>query len=115
MSIIWRRANTGGSAAPGEARGKVDYREVLSPEQFAAFVKLRALRQAIAKDEAVPVYVIFTNEQLAAMVQKGARRARPTWARSTGSARRESRSTGIASSPVSKEHRDGKHEASRAG
>ncbi len=50
----------------------MDYREVLSPEQFAAFVKLRTLRQTIAKDDAVPVYVIFTNEQLAAMVQKGA-------------------------------------------
>lgn len=57
---------------PGEPRGKVDYREVLNPEQFAAFVKLRALRQAISKEEAVPVYVIFTNEQLAAMVQNGA-------------------------------------------
>jgi hypothetical protein len=56
----------------GDGRGKVDYREVLSPEQFAAFVKLRELRQTISKDEAVPVYVIFTNEQLAAMVQQGA-------------------------------------------
>ena len=47
-----------GRAAQGGAseRGKVDYREVLSPEQFALFVKLRALRQGIAKDEAVPVY-----------------------------------------------------------
>jgi hypothetical protein len=33
---------------PGEARGKVDYREVLNPEQFAAFVRLRALRQAVS-------------------------------------------------------------------
>ncbi len=47
-----------GRAAQGGAseRGRVDYREVLSPEQFALFVKLRALRQGIAKDEAVPVY-----------------------------------------------------------
>jgi superfamily II DNA helicase RecQ len=57
---------------PGQSAGKVDYREVLNPEQFAAFVKLRTLRQAISKEEAVPVYVVFTNEQLAAMVQKGA-------------------------------------------
>src|SRR5262249_3454641 len=65
--------SSGSSARPsGEPRGKVDYREVLNPELFAAFVKLRALRQAISKEEAVPVYVIFTNEQLAAMVQKGA-------------------------------------------
>ena len=40
-------------------RGKVDYWEVLRPEQFALFVKLRALRQGIAKDEAVPVYMVF--------------------------------------------------------
>ena len=50
----------------------MDYREVLNPEQFAAFVKLRTLRQTISKEEAVPVYVIFTNEQLAAMGQNGA-------------------------------------------
>jgi HRDC domain len=56
--------------AQGEPRGKVDYREVLTPEQFATFVKLRTLRQAISKEEGVPVYVIFTNEQLAAMVRK---------------------------------------------
>ena len=73
-------ASASGSSArlPGDARGKVDYREVLSPEQFAAFVKLRTLRQAISKEEAVPVYVIFTNEQLAAMVQKrGGEQGRP--------------------------------------
>ena len=46
------RANRG----RGKRAGRVDYREVLSPEQFALFVKLRALRQGIAKDEAVPVY-----------------------------------------------------------
>ena len=62
-----------GRAAQGGAseRGRVDYREVLSPEQFALFVKLRALRQGIANDEAVPVYMVFTNEQVA----QGARQA----------------------------------------
>jgi superfamily II DNA helicase RecQ len=65
-------AASGPSArAAGESRGRVDYREVLTPEQFAAFVKLRTLRQVISKEDGVPVYVIFTNEQLAAMVQKG--------------------------------------------
>ena len=44
---------------------RVDYREVLKPDEFALFVKLRLLRQEIAKDEAVPVYMVFTNEQLA--------------------------------------------------
>jgi superfamily II DNA helicase RecQ len=50
-------------------RGKVDYKEVLSPEEFAVFARLREVRKAIAAAEAVPVYTIFTNEQLARMVQ----------------------------------------------
>jgi len=50
-------------------RSKVDYREVLSTEDFAIFAELRDLRKAIAQSEAVPVYTIFTNEQLATMVR----------------------------------------------
>jgi superfamily II DNA helicase RecQ len=53
-------------------QGKVDYREVLKPDEFALFAKLRTLRQEIAKDDAVPVYMVFTNEQLAQMVRQGA-------------------------------------------
>ena len=58
-------ASTAPGARPsGESRGKVDYREVLSPEEFAAFVKLRTLRQTIAKDDAVPVYMIDRKQRL---------------------------------------------------
>jgi superfamily II DNA helicase RecQ len=53
----------------GGARGKVDYREVLSPEDFAVFARLRQMRKEISQAEAVPVYTVFTNEQLAQMVQ----------------------------------------------
>lgn len=45
-----------------------DYREALTADQFALFVKLRELRAEIARSEAIPVYTIFTNEQLATMV-----------------------------------------------
>ena len=47
----------------------MDYREVLPPQDFAVFVKLRDLRKELAQAESVPVYLIFTNEQLAQMVQ----------------------------------------------
>jgi superfamily II DNA helicase RecQ len=57
--------------APGRSERKVDYREVLSPEQFAVFAKLRDVRKGLADREAVPVYAVFTNEQLAAMVKGG--------------------------------------------
>jgi len=42
----------------------------LSQEDFALFVKLRDWRKQAASLEAVPVYTIFTNEQLAAIAQK---------------------------------------------
>jgi superfamily II DNA helicase RecQ len=53
----------------GAKRPKVDYREVLSESDFALFAKLRTLRKQIAEREGVPAYALFTNEQLAEMVQ----------------------------------------------
>ena len=60
----------GGSAPSHNPRGKgggnkIDYREVLSPEEFALFAKLREQRKQLAEKEGVPVYAVFTNEQLA--------------------------------------------------
>lgn len=62
-------------AHPGEAasdigkKGRIDYREVLAPDEFAMFTKLRDLRKQLAQAESVPVYAIFTNDQLAEMVR----------------------------------------------
>ncbi len=49
---------------------KVDYREVLSAEDFAVFAQLRQWRKEAATAEGVPVYMVFTNEQLAHMVRQ---------------------------------------------
>ena len=43
----------------------VDYKEVLSTEDFVTFARLREFRKELAKTEQVPAYAIFTNEQLA--------------------------------------------------
>mgnify|MGYP003564715173 CR=1 FL=1 len=51
-------------------RTRIDYREVLSPEDFAIYAKLREWRQKRASQDAVPVYTIFTNEQLALIAEK---------------------------------------------
>ncbi len=64
----------GGKSGPSAARNgagrvKVDYREVLSPEDFLVFARLRQVRKEIAQADAVPVYTVFTNEQLAQMVR----------------------------------------------
>ena len=52
---------------------KKDYKELLSPQDFAVYVRLRDLRKTISQEEAIPVYTIFTNDQLAAMVEKRVR------------------------------------------
>lgn len=59
------------AARPGrEAGAKVDFKAVLPPEDFALFARLREWRKALANSEAVPVYTIFTNEQLAEMSRR---------------------------------------------
>ena len=51
-------------------RDKIDYREVLNEDDFALYSKLRSLRKTLAEKEGVPVYSLFTNEQLATMVRE---------------------------------------------
>jgi superfamily II DNA helicase RecQ len=48
----------------------VDYKELLKPEEFQVFSRLRDWRKAVAEKEGVPVYTVLTNEQLAQIVQK---------------------------------------------
>ena len=57
-----------GSARPVGERKRVDYREVLNESDLAVFAELRNLRRALAENEGVPQFALFTNEQLAAMV-----------------------------------------------
>ncbi|MEO1699965.1 MAG: HRDC domain-containing protein [Planctomycetota bacterium] len=59
------------AAVSGSApkRARVDYREILDISTFAIFSELRELRKRRADEEGVPVYQIFTNEQLAAIAR----------------------------------------------
>lgn len=52
------------------SRSRVDYKTILPPNEFEVFSRLRDLRKELAQIEAVPVYALFTNEQLAQMVQR---------------------------------------------
>ena len=61
-------ARSGKQREKPRERGK-DYREILSPEDFTVFAKLRELRKEIGGREGIPLYTIFTNEQLAQIVQ----------------------------------------------
>lgn len=54
----------------GSGSSRVDYKEVLNEEDFARFADLRQWRKEVAQAEGVPLYAVFTNEQLAAIVQQ---------------------------------------------
>ena len=49
---------------------KVDYKEVLSPADFSVYARLRDWRKQTAEKDAVPVYTILTNEQMAEIARK---------------------------------------------
>ena len=59
----------GTTAATGSATisrsGKVDYREVLSPEEFGRFARYRDIRKELATQQGIPAYAVFTDEELA--------------------------------------------------
>ena len=48
---------------------KIDYREILPPQQFAVFAELRKIRKNMAEAEGIPAFAIFTNEELATIAQ----------------------------------------------
>ena len=60
------------NADRSKGRARVDYKDVLSEEDFAVFAKLRDVRKQLAAVEAVPVYAVCTNEQLAEMAKSRA-------------------------------------------
>jgi len=62
--------NDGGKNAPNASTQRIDYREVLNPVEYALYDKLRNLRKEIADKSGIPVYAVFTNDQLASMVKK---------------------------------------------
>ena len=54
------------------ASPRVDYRDILSEQEYALFDKLRQLRKELAEKQGIPVYAIFTNDHLANMVKNKA-------------------------------------------
>ena len=50
--------------------GRVDYKTVLSEQDFALYAELRNWRKGMADAEGIPVYALFTNEQLAEIVRR---------------------------------------------
>ena len=54
---------------PVSRNGKKDYRELLDDGQFALFARLKDVRREIAKQENIPAYAVFTDDELSQIVQ----------------------------------------------
>ncbi len=71
LCVTYIEGAASGAASP--KKGKVDYREVLPPEDFEVYAELRRLRKELAERDGVPLYGVFTNEQMASMVRQRVR------------------------------------------
>lgn len=57
------------NSTSGSSKEKIDYKNVLDQATFEKFSKLRDIRKRLSEEDAVPVYAIFTNEELAEMAK----------------------------------------------
>ena len=54
-----------GATGSAQSEKKVDYREVLSTDEFVRFARYRDLRKELARQQGIPAYAIFTDEEMA--------------------------------------------------
>ena len=59
-------------AQASAAANRVDWKQVLAEADFTVFAQLRQARKALAEREGVPIFAVFSNEQLATMVRQRA-------------------------------------------
>jgi superfamily II DNA helicase RecQ len=59
-----------GNARSQLRRNRIDYKTILTPDEFTIFSLLRDVRKELSQQEGVPVFALFSNEQLAQMVQR---------------------------------------------
>jgi len=64
-----RSQNTKSSFNNTVSKKKIDYREILSPDDFSLYDKIRSWRKMVAQKEAVQLYTVLTNEQMAKISQ----------------------------------------------
>ncbi len=69
VAVVDKTIKQADSTLKSTKQASVDYKEVLSPEHFSIYAKLRTLRNTLAEQQNIPAYAIFTNEQLAEMAK----------------------------------------------
>lgn len=70
LCVIYDDAKARSVQSSSARPARVDYREVLTPEDFDVFSPLRKRRNELAEAAGIPAYSVFSNEQLATMVRR---------------------------------------------
>ncbi|MFZ4767896.1 MAG: HRDC domain-containing protein [Roseimicrobium sp.] len=72
LCVDYMLASTGSKASADQAvaAGRKDYKEEFPPEKFQVFLRLRQLRKELAERDGLPVFAVFSNEQLAEMLRR---------------------------------------------
>ncbi len=65
MMVGYQEKKGSDPARGNRKKNRIDYREVLKPDEFVLFDRLRRWRKEQAEVESIPAYAILTNEQLA--------------------------------------------------
>jgi superfamily II DNA helicase RecQ len=63
------KADTDDTTTKNKSKPKVDYKEILSPEDFTLYAKIRDWRKQSAENEGIMLYSILTNEQMAKIAE----------------------------------------------
>lgn len=56
-------------SAFNKSKEKIDYKEVLDEATFKRFSKMREIRKQVAKEQGVPAYAVFIDEEMAEMAK----------------------------------------------
>ncbi len=67
--VEWLEGAPASGGRKGTREARIDYKDVLSEEDFAVFARLREVRKKLAAAEAIPVYAVCTNDVLAAFAK----------------------------------------------
>ena len=70
LVFVVETARTNGKAASQGGKGKVDYREELSPDDFEVYCRLRTKRKELAIAEGTQLYSVLSNAHMAAMAER---------------------------------------------
>ena len=68
LLVLYQESGAGEIQSASRSK-KVDYRELLSPEEFGRFAKFREIRKEIASKQGIPAYAVFTDEELSQMAK----------------------------------------------